>query len=100
MMVYNVTVKVEPSIHEEWLRWMKEVHIPEVMGTGLFTGNRFMRLLDQDETDGMTYAIQYTCPGMEAYETYRERHAPALQEASRRRFGDRFVAFRTILKVV
>jgi hypothetical protein len=36
MIVYNVTVKVNTEVHDEWFAWMKETHIPEVMKTGLF----------------------------------------------------------------
>ncbi|MBT6516091.1 MAG: DUF4286 family protein, partial [Crocinitomicaceae bacterium] len=36
MIVYSVTVKVNQEIEENWLRWMKEVHIPDVMATGFF----------------------------------------------------------------
>ena len=37
MLVYNVTVKVNTDIHEEWLEWMKKTHIPEVLATGYFS---------------------------------------------------------------
>ena len=37
----------------------KEEHIPEVMSSGQFSDYKFFRLLEQDETDGVTYIIQY-----------------------------------------
>jgi len=30
MILYNVTVSIDPEIAEEWLTWMREVHIPDV----------------------------------------------------------------------
>ena len=36
MIVYNVTVNIDKNIVDDWLTWMKEIHIPEVMKTGFF----------------------------------------------------------------
>jgi hypothetical protein len=99
MIVYNVTVNIDHDVHEEWLVWMKEVHIPEVMATGLFVESRMHRVL-ADDPGGITYAIQYTAPDMAHYERYRDEHAQRLQAAHTARYGDRFVAFRTLLEVV
>ena len=43
--IYNVTIKVTHSIHEDWLHWLKEEHVPEVTGTGCFEKARIVRLL-------------------------------------------------------
>jgi hypothetical protein len=37
MIVYNVTVSVKNSIVKEWLEWMKNEHIPELMNTEYFS---------------------------------------------------------------
>ncbi len=99
MVIYNVTVNIEESIHDEWLKWMREQHIPDVMGTGLFIKNRILRVLN-DEEDGYTYSIQYYSQGMKEVEQYREIFAPALQAEHSEKFRNKFVAFRTLLEVV
>ena len=38
MILYNVTIKVDHDIHDEWMEWMKQTHIPQVLETGLFIG--------------------------------------------------------------
>ncbi len=78
MIIYNVTINVDTDVHAEWLRWMKETHIPDVMATGLFLDSRICRVLADDE-GGITYAVQYTCADMATYERYRDEHAPRLQ---------------------
>lgn len=100
MILYNVTIKVEPAINEEWVKWMKEEHIPELMETGLFVDSRLMQILELDDTDGITYAAQYYCEGMDQYNEYIDKHAPRLRQAGIDRFGEQFVAFRTIMKLV
>ena len=99
MILYNVTVNIDHEVEQEWLRWMKEVHVPEVMSTGLFVSSRIYKVLANDD-GGTTYAIQYSCATMEDYERYRDEHASRLQAETQRHYGGRFVAFRTLLEVV
>jgi len=100
MIIYNVTVNVEEVIHHDWLKWMQEVHIPDVLSKGIFLENRIFKVLADEGTGTHTYAIQYLCESMEAYETYRDNFAPALQEEMKKRYRENFVAFRTLLEVI
>ena len=100
MILYNVTVKIDHEVHDEWLQWMREVHLPEVMASGLFLEHRLARVLLQDEEDGVTYSFQYTCSDMSAMQKYTGLHAPYLQKAHADRYKDKFVAFRTLLEVI
>lgn len=99
MFIYNVTINIDASIHDEWLRWMQEVHIPEVMATGCFTEQRMLKVLNVED-EGTTYSIQYTFKEMKDMETYRERHAQRLQAETMKKFRDKFVAFRTLLEII
>jgi hypothetical protein len=98
--IYNVTVNVEEAIHDDWLQWMKEVHIPEVMRTGIFSENRIFKVLADEGTGTHTYAIQYICGSMEAYEIYRDNFSAAFQEQTKKRYQDKCLAFRTLLEVI
>lgn len=97
--LYNVTLSVDKSIHEEWLRWMREVHIPDVMKTGYFLESRICRVHAFEE-GGITYAVQYLCHSMRDYEEYQKLAAPPLQAAHQERYGTRVAAFRTILEII
>jgi len=100
MIIYNVTVKVDRSIAEAWLKWLNEEHIPEVVATGCFTHAVVLQLLETDNTDGPTYAIQYHAPSKGLYNNYIENHAPLMRQKGIDKWGDRFVAFRSVLQVV
>ena len=100
MIIYNVTVNIDNSVHDEWLEWMKTVHIPDVMRTGMFVENRICRLLGDEDSGGKTYAIQYTCNSIKEYEQYQNVFAPALQAEHKEKFSDKFVAFRTLLEII
>ena len=100
MIIYNVTVNVDNSVQKEWLEWMQQIHIPEVLETGMFTENRILRLIGDEDSGGTTYAIQYTAPDMAHYIRYRDEFAPRLQKSAMDKFGDKFTAFRTLLETV
>jgi hypothetical protein len=98
--IYNVTIKVDPSVAEAWLPWMRDEHIPAIMGTGCFTGYRMVRLLDIDETDGPTFAVQYTAADFAEYTRYLTEHAEAFRQDSTNRWGANFIAFRSVMEVI
>ena len=101
MIIYNVTVNVENDIHADWISWMKEVHIPDVMNTGYFIEHKICKVLStQEDETGHTYAIQYTCESMSVLDEYQVTHAPQLQKEHLNRYQGKFVAFRTLLEVV
>lgn len=100
MLIYNVTTKVATSIAPLWLQWMQQQHIPEVMATGCFTAFKLVRLLEVDDSEGPTYAIQYHAPDRAAYDRYLAEYASALRQAAFDRWGNAFIAFRSLMEVV
>lgn len=101
MIFYSVTVSITHAIQEDWLHWMKHTHIPEVLATGLFCGHEIRQLIDPQPEEGTyTYNIQYSLKNQQAFDIYQSLHAPALQKAHKDRYGDQFVAFRSILAMV
>ncbi len=101
MTVYNVTVNVDKEVAEEWLEWMKETHIPEVMEAGYFEEYRIMKMLSQSEDEtGLTYAIQYMAKNLSQIECYLEKDAPKLQKKTIVKYGTKMTAFRTVLEEV
>lgn len=99
MIIYNVTVNIEIDVHEEWLQWMKEKHIPDVMSTGFFIENKICKVLVEEE-QGVTYSVQYTAKSMNDLQEYQRVHAPRLQKEHSDKFPNKFVAFRTLLEVL
>ena len=98
MILYNVTVNIEQDVEMEWLEWMKEVHIPNVMATGIFFDQKIYRLLNEEE--GSTYSFQYFAKSLEDVNVYFEKYAPSLVQEHLDKYKDKHVAFRTVLESV
>ena len=100
MIIYNVTIKPELSIAEAWISWLQTEHIADVMATGCFVSAKVLKLLEVDETDGPTYAIQYEAESKAMYNRYIEKFAGEMRDRSFRQWGNKFIAFRSVMQVV
>ena len=100
MLIYNITIKVNNAIAKEWLKWQLEEHIKDIMSTGLFDQYKFFRLLEQDDTEGPTFVFQFYTTDREKYDQYIHEHAPMLRENALKKWGDGFIAFRSLLEAV
>ena len=98
-LLYNVTVKIETNVHQEWIDWMLQKHIPDVMATGCFEAYKLTRILDYEDEHGVWFAIQYVSPSQDAFELYQEQYAQTLQKEHADRYHGRYVAFRTLMVI-
>lgn len=99
MIVYNITIKILPHIEKEWIKWQKDEHIPDIMASGNFLEYKFYKLLDEDD-EGITYVLQYFATSPEQYHEYINKSAPILREKAIKKWGDKFIAFRTVMQAV
>jgi hypothetical protein len=100
MFIYNITIKVNNSIAQEWMKWQMEEHVPEIMATGLFTEFKIFRLLDQDDYEGPTFVFQYYADERKKYDRYIREYAPRLIEKAFQKWGNGFITFRSLLERV
>lgn len=100
MYIYNVTTNIEESAHNQWLKWMKETHIPDVLATGKFLNAKMCEVLVEEDMGGFTYSVQFTIADKSTLERYYEEDAPRLREDASKLFAGKFVSFRTELKIV
>ncbi|WP_405379941.1 DUF4286 family protein [Maribacter sp. LLG6340-A2] len=100
MFIYNITTNIEETHHKEWLQWMKEVHIPQVLSTGKFLSAKFTKVLVEEDMGGETYSIQYTVKDRPTLERYYEEDAPGLIKQIEQKFAGKLVSFKTELEVV
>ena len=100
MILYNVTISIDEACENEWLSWMRNTHVPDVIRTGFFKDCRLCRLIGAEEQGGKTYAIMYNARTEKGLLEYQEKHATRLQKEHNIKFQGRFAAFRTELKVI
>ena len=98
--IYNVTVKVENSIADDWLKWLMQEHGPQIIATNCFKKFTALKLLEQDDAEGVTYSVQYFADNMQNYERYLAEFADHFRLESINKWGQKFITFRTLMQVM
>jgi len=100
MYIYNVTTNIEESVHNEWVKWMQETHIPDVLATGKFLSAKMSRVLVEEDMGGITYSVQFTAVDQKTLKKYYEEDAPRLRKDAHKLFTGKFVSFRTEMEII
>ncbi|MFC4221350.1 DUF4286 family protein [Flagellimonas marina] len=100
MLIYNVTINIDESVHDEWLIWMRDKHIPDMLSTGKFSHAKMVKVLVEEDMGGITYSIQYTTQDRKTLESYYQQDAERLRAEAQKLFPNKFVTFRTELEVI
>jgi hypothetical protein len=98
--IYNVTVKVDTSIVDAWLQWMVTEQAPKIIATKCFTKFTILKLLEHDDKESNTYAVQFFSNNIEDYQRYIDLFANNFSKKSFAKWGERFIAFSTVMQVI
>lgn len=99
MFIYNVTTNIEEDVHDEWVEWMKNIHIPAMLATEKFEGATMSKVDVVESMGGITYSVQYKIQDKATLERYFEEDAEQLK-AQTQLFEGKFVSFRTEMEIV
>jgi hypothetical protein len=104
MIVYAVTLRVDPAVADEFVEYLRRTHVPDVLATGCFVGHEILRVTDPpdagDDRGRTTYCVQYRVRSRANLDRYLADHAPALRKEVADRFGDKFAASRFVAEVM
>ena len=101
MIIYNVLVTISRDIESDWIKWMKEIHIPDVLSTGYFFNFQIQKqILPESEQGQATYSINYFSKSYRDYLDYTEKEAPRLQKLHFDQFSGKFKATRNVFEVI
>ena len=100
MFIYNVTSKINWPIHDAWIEWMSNEHIPAIMETQCFTHFQLLKLHEHDDSEGPTYITQYFAESKALYNRYIELFATKFRGEGIAKWGNNFITFSTLLEVV
>jgi hypothetical protein len=100
MILYNLTIKIDHSIQEDWLEWMETEFIPLVQSSTPFSESKLCKLLDLDEADGITFALQLFCQNKNQLEAFRSEKERTLQLKLLQQFPNKLVFFSTAMEIL
>ena len=80
MYVYNITTNIQENAEKEWLAWMQNTHIPEMLDTGKFLSAKMCKVLVEEDMGGMTYSVQYTVENRDILEDFHRTDADTYEK--------------------
>jgi len=100
MYIYNLTTLVSQSIANQWLEWMQSERIPSLLSSGLVEAQNLYHLLDQDDSEGLTYVWQIITDSEENMNRFLNELEPQMQEESILRWRDSALSFASKMRRV
>jgi hypothetical protein len=95
-----MTIGIDRDVEQEWLQWIQEKHIPDVMKTGMFVSSKMFKVLHDNDDSTVSYSIQYYAESIQHVTQYLQIFAPRIVEEHREKFINKHVAFQTLLEEV
>lgn len=97
MIYYYVQISVNTAVQTDWIQWMMETHIPEVVATGHFKNCYFQQVIDPQPTnEKVEFLVVYECDSVDTLRKYRDNEAPKLMAEHEKKFGGTFEAKRFV----
>jgi quinol monooxygenase YgiN len=97
MIVYEVNIRIERAISEEYRAWLAE-HVRELLTLpGFLSAEVFECLPDPDDAEHESLVVCYRLQSHAALTAYLAHHAPAMRAKGGQRFGDRMQVSRRVL---
>lgn len=100
MFIYNITIKVDSAIADSWLNWMLHEHAPAILDTSCFIKFQVLKILELDDSEGPTYAVQFYASNMDDYNRYINEFSDQFRTLTANKWGTQVAAFRTLMEVV
>ncbi|MES2517582.1 MAG: DUF4286 family protein [Bacteroidota bacterium] len=98
MLIHNITYNIEKELENDFLDWMKNVHVQNVMITGFPKSFKIMRLLTEIDNGGATFSVQYKFDSIEGFEVFENEYFDDLNAAVDKRYRGKYVFFPSLLE--
>ena len=70
------------------------------MATELFSHFQVVRLMEVNEDEGPTYAVQLYLKNVSDFRTYRDKHLETFQQREKDAWGDYATSFASLMEVI
>jgi hypothetical protein len=100
MLLYNVTYNIDKNEEQDFLNWMQDIHIQEVMKTGFPKSYKVLKLLTEIDNGGVTFSVQYNFNGQDGFEVFENDYADYLHDKIDKRYRGKYVHFASLLEEI
>jgi len=100
MNIFNITYLVSDKVHDSWLEWIREEHIPFMLGSEYFTQPQVARVITSAKEEGTSFSVQFHVHDMHTLKLWNKEYSLLFKENCSRKFGDEVLFFTTVLELI
>jgi len=100
MLIFNTTYLVSDDVHNNWLKWIREQHIPFMLDSTYFSHPQVARVITSDKQEGTSFSVQFRVDDMRTLKRWNQEYNKAFQDNCSQQFGTEVIFFTTVLELV
>lgn len=100
MYILNITFLVAEPLISTWQEWIRQQLIPSMTSTGLFLQPQLARVHSAEQTDGVSFALQFHTASVDTIDEWLNNNGNSLQQKCTVGFGGNVLFFATTLEVL
>ena len=100
MIIYNITINIDKTVHEEAIHWLKQTHVKRIMNDKIADNCHILQVMNISEEEGHTYCLHYELKDKESLvENLSDIEDKLLNDLSIL-FGEKVLTFSTLLEKI
>ena len=100
MLIYNTTYHVDIAEEDNFLIWVKEVFIPEVIKQNVLQTPRLCKILSHSEPGQVNYALQWEVESAAVLHKWHMEYGDYAKEEVTKIFKEKVLSFDTLMRVI
>ncbi len=100
MLIYNTTYQVDINDARNFVIWLHEVYIPQVIADGRLANPRLTRILSHKEQESECFSLQWEVDDSATLHRWHVAQGTGLNDEMMRTFKDKVVGFPTLMEVI
>lgn len=99
MLVYNTTFQVDTDVESNFIIWIKEVYIHEVLKAGMLSSPRLCKILSHLD-EGSSFSLQWEVENSTILHRWHMEHGAKLNDQIQQLFKDKVIGFPTLMELM
>lgn len=100
MLIFNTTFVVSDKMHDKWMKWVREQHLPFMLESGILSKPQIAKIMGVEEQDGTSYSVQFHVKDMNDLEKWHVLYAQKFELQFSQKFGSEVLFFATVLEII
>lgn len=100
MHILNTTFVVHHSVDSSFVDWVRDVYMPAMQASGVFSDVTVMRVMAEIDPDTVNYAVQARTDRFPEAIKWRDEVSSALRDGIFLKTGEKVLSFSTEMEVV